>query len=215
MSKLPARGKKSKPRPKPNNQIPNSLVRQAFHTRPGSILKHARDYPIYGCWIMADWKDSGITSVVIARKQDDEKIMFGLYLVDLYCLGIKNVYTQIDYSVNRFKRKLPELLSDSPEKCSVELAHEVIYGALEYAEKIGFHPHPDFKNQMADLMLDPPYTYPRLNHVAFGKDGKPCYIPGPYEDDRKITLNMNTLERTCGEGNFDYIIGFSDFEYDE
>jgi hypothetical protein len=129
-------------------------------------------------------------------------------MVDLYCLGIKDVFTRTDYSLNRFERELPKLCSGAPQQCSVELAHEVIYGGLEYAEKLGFQPHPDYHKQMADLMLDPPDAHPRVDHVAFGKDGKPLYVSGPYDDEQKINFVMKTLTRTCGTGNFDYLVGF-------
>ncbi|MEN4099815.1 MAG: hypothetical protein ROW52_07825, partial [Anaerolineaceae bacterium] len=75
------------------------------------------------------------------------------------------------------------------------------------AEKLGFEPHPDFYRQKADLMLDPPDTYPRENNVSYGKDGKPLYISGPYDSEMKSRSVINTLMRTCGTGNFDYIVG--------
>ena len=208
MSKKNTKDKKSRPLPKPNRQIPISLVRKAALIEPGLPLLHARDFPLYGCWIMEGWQDAGITPVIVAREQEPGKIMFGVYMVDLYCLGIKDVFTRTDYSLNRFERELPKLCSGAPQQCSVELAHEVIYGGLEYAEKLGFQPHPDYHKQMADLMLDPPDAHPRVDHVAFGKDGKPLYVSGPYDDEQKINFVMKTLTRTCGTGNFDYLVGF-------
>jgi hypothetical protein len=207
MSKKTTKDKKSPPLPKPNRQIPISLVRKTALIEPGLPLQHARDYSLYGCWIMAGWQDAGITPVIVAREQEPGKIMFGVYMVDLYCLGIKDVYTRTDYSVNRFERELPKMCSGAPQQCSVELAHEVIYGGLEYAEKLGFQPHPDYHKQMADLMLDPPDAHPRVDHVSFGKDGKPLYVSGPYDDERKINFVMKTLTRTCGAGNFNYLVG--------
>ncbi len=59
-------------------------------------------------------------------------------------------------------------------------------------------------------MLDPPDAHPRVDHVLFGKDGKPFYVSGPYDDERKISFVINTLTRTCGEGNFDYLVGFGE-----
>ena len=208
MSKKNTKDKKSRPLPKPNRQIPISLVSKAALIEPGLPLLHARDFPLYGCWIMEGWRDAGITPVIVAREQEPGKIMFGVYMVDLYCLGIKDVFTRTDYSLNRFERELPKLCSGAPQQCSVELAHEVIYGGLEYAEKLGFQPHPDYHKQMADLMLDPPDAHPRVDHVAFGKDGKPLYVSGPYDDEQKINFVMKTLTRTCGTGNFDYLVGF-------
>ncbi len=169
-------------------------------------LLNAREYPFYGCWIMAGWKESGITPIVVAREQEPGRIMFGIYEVDLYCLGIKDVFTRVDYSLNRFRRDLPKFCAGYPEQCPIELAHEIIYGALEYAEKLGFQPHPDFKNQLADLMLAPADAYLRTNQVTFGKDGKPLFVAGPYDDERRCRFVINTLINSCGEGNFDYLI---------
>ena len=110
---------------------------------------------------MTGWQEAGISPVVVAREQEPGKIMFGVYMVDLYCLGVKDAFTKVDYSTKRFKRDLHLFCADAPQECSVELAHEVIYGGLEYAEKLGFQPHPDFKEQMADLMLDLSEDHPR------------------------------------------------------
>jgi hypothetical protein len=210
MSKKSKKEKKSRPQPKPNRQILNSAIRPLITIGQSPYLQNAREYPLHGCWIMEGWQETGITPVIIARLQDNGRIMFGVYMVDYYCLGIKDAYTRVDYSRNRFERELPKLCANDPVSCSVELAHELIYGALEYAEKLGFEPHPDFYKQKADLMLDQADTHPRENNVSFGKDGKPLYIPGPYDSQIKSRTVINTLMRTCGPGNFDYIMGFGD-----
>jgi hypothetical protein len=212
MSKKGNKGKKDKrtrPRPKPNQQIPNSLIRP-FNFGLIPALQNAREYPLHGCWIMEGWQDEGITPVVVARSQDNGRILFGVYLVDYYCLGIKDAYTRVDYSPNRFERDLPQFCANAPISCPVELAHELIYGALEYAQKLGFDPHPDFYKQKADKILDPPDAHPRTNGVTFGKDGKPFYVSGPYDTEMKSKSVINTLMRTRGPGNFDYLIGFRD-----
>ncbi len=36
-----------------------------------------------------------------------------------------------------------------------------------------------------------------------GRNGKPCYFCGPYDDPSNI---LKTLTKTLGEGNFDYVI---------
>lgn len=210
MSKKSKKDNKSRPRPRPNRQIPNSLVRPIVTLGLSPYLQNARDYPLHGCWIMEDWQDTGITPVIVARMQDNDRIMLGVYMVDYYCLGIKDAFTRADYSQNRFERELPGFCAGAPLSCSVELAHELIYGALEYAKKLGFEPHPDFYKQKADLMLDPPDSHPRKNNVSFGKDGKPLYISGPYDSEMKSRSVVNTLMRTCGPGNFDYLLSVGD-----
>lgn len=207
MSKKKAKDKKQKPLPKPNRQIPNSMIKPFSAIGVNPILQQAREFPIHGCWVMGDWKETGITPVIVARTQPNNRILFGVYLVDHYCLGIKDAFTRTDYSPNRFEQSLDDYLAGNPAPCSVDFAHELIYGAIEYAEKLGFQPHADFKNQKADLVLDPPDAHPRKNKIEFGKDGKPLFVAGPYDDAFRVKHIISTLQRTCGEGNFDYLVG--------
>jgi len=212
---MPKKRKKNKKprRPKINTQIPISQVRKVTLESPAQVLRDARQYPILGCWIMKDWQESGITPVIIARQQDEGQVLYANYLVDLYCLGVKDVTVDVNVPQKRFERSLPKLCMQEPEAISVELAHEIVYGALEYAHKYGFEPHYDFNHLHADQVLDPPEKHARNHSVQFGKDGKPFFVPGPYDDERKISLALKTLERTAGEGNFDYLIGFGDTDF--
>jgi hypothetical protein len=207
MAKKKEKRGSSRPLPKPNRQIPISMIRPLSMIGNAEALEHARDYPLYGCWVTAGWEELGIAPVIVARKQDDDHVLFGDYMVDFYCLGVKDVFTRTDIPLERFERDLAKLCQDAPEPISASLAHEMIYGALEYSAKLGFQPHPDFYNQKADRILDPPDAYPRNNGVEFGKDGKPLFIAGPYDDERKIKSVLNSLTRTCGEGNFHFLVG--------
>jgi hypothetical protein len=212
---MPKKHKKDKKprRPKINTQIPISKVRKITLEDPLDALQHARQYPIFGCWIMQEWQESGIAPVIIARQQEDDQILFASYLVDLYCLGIKGVTVNANMPRKRFERSLPELCMLEPEKISVELAHEIVYGALEYAHQYGFEPHPDFTRLHADQVLDPPEAHARTHKIQFGQDGKPFFVPGPYDDERKIRQTLKTLERTAGEGNFNYVISFGNADF--
>lgn len=46
-------------------------------------------------------------------------------------------------------------------------------------------------------------------HYKFGRDGKPFYANGPYEDQARQQSILRTLERTVGVGNFHYMLGHS------
>ena len=213
-----AKQKKKHKKPRPINvssQIPISRIRPITFLGPRHHLRHAREYPILGCWVIEDWEDAGITPVIVARQQEPEKVLFASYLVDLYCLGVKDALAKTDISLRAFQRDLPELCNGEPEPCSVELAHEIIYGAIDYAARYGFQPHPDFKAQLCDQVLDPRDTHPRKNNVKFGKDGKPLYVSGPFDDERRIRSVISTLMRTAGEGNFDYVAALGSEEFFE
>lgn len=174
--------------------------------RPISPLHHvrqARNYPLEGCWVSPDWQKSGLAVVVVARRQPDGGIVFGNYLVDQYCLGLKDTYYNANMPPGQFRHDyLPKATQTGPPvEISPALAHEIVYGGIEYAAQFGFHPHSDFKR--AQYVLDPPDLHPRTGTVEFGRDGKPCYMQGPYDNAEAI---LRQLARTAGEGNFHYMM---------
>jgi hypothetical protein len=204
---------KKKKRSKLNLQTPISKVRPMKIKSARYYIEHAREYPIIGCWVYAEWEESGITPVVVAREQPNDQIVFCVCLIDYWCLGIKDAYANANVSPSKFKTNLPKMCSGEEEKVSVEFAHELIYGAMEYAEQYGFKPHRDFTIQKADKVLDPPDMHPRKGVIEFGKDGQPFYASGPYDNEAKIDRILRTLKRTAGEGNYKFFIGMgpSDF----
>jgi hypothetical protein len=78
--------KRPRPLPKPNRQIPNSLIRPMTAIGQNPYLLNAREYPFYGCWIMAGWKEAGITPIIVAREQEPGRLMFGIYKENLITL---------------------------------------------------------------------------------------------------------------------------------
>jgi len=166
-------------------------------------IHQARSYPIEGCWTQPDWKEHGLAVVVIARRQPNGNLVFGMYLVDYYCLGVKNAEAHAEVPPGEFLNDyLPRLFRpDPPVDISPALAHEIVYGSVEFAARYGFHPHADFR--LAQYVLDPPDVHRRSGAVTFGRGGKPMYISGPHDNVDAILLQ---LERTAGEGNYDYLV---------
>jgi hypothetical protein len=165
-------------------------------------LRRSSAFPLAGCWAQSGWQQNGLAVVVIARRQPDDLITFGAYLVDYYCLGIKNCYYNVDIPVSRFFSEfLPKMIrGGSPQEISADLAHELIYGSIEYAAQFGFRPHADFKR--GQWVLDPPEQHPRTGRVTFGHEGKPFFISGP---DDNVDAIMNQLLRRAGPGNYNYL----------
>ncbi|HNR30908.1 MAG TPA: hypothetical protein PKI11_08450 [Candidatus Hydrogenedentes bacterium] len=177
------------------------------------LLRDARDYPILECFVNKEWREQGIANVVVARAQSEHLTLFGVFLVDLGCLGVKNAFcnvsvTRSDYG--EFKENFREG-NEGLSICSVSLAHEIVYGGLDYAKAIGFRPHKDFA--LAQLILEPREAITFDNGVEFGKDGKPFYCSGPNDNVDRI---MNHLTKTLGPDNFHYIVHVAteDFEYE-
>jgi hypothetical protein len=205
---LAKKKKKDKRRPrKPRSDLEAKMPRPRPVTMHGPryYIERAREYPILGSWIMKGWQESGITPVVIAREQSPDEVIFASYLVDFYCLGVKDALCNANFPLKRFKNNLPDLCSGKPEACDIGLAHEMVYGAIDFARRYGFEPHPDF--ELASMVLDPPGIHPFKHDLEFGKDGKPLFVAGPYDDAEAI---VKKLTRTAGEGNFNYMAMLGD-----
>ena len=201
------KGEKKKLNKTLKKRIQDKLIRKRTQeAAPTSALYHihqARHYPIEGCWAMRSWKENGLTNVVVARRQPNGNIAFGNYLVDYYCLGVKNAFCNAEIPRSEFRRDyLAKMFrGEKPLDISPALAHELIYGSIEYAAQFGFKPHRDFK--LAQHVLDPADAHPRSGQVAFGKDGKPFFVAGPYDNADAI---IRQLLRTAGADNFNYLV---------
>lgn len=167
------------------------------------ILHAARTFPILDCWISNDWEQgSGLVQIILTRQQPNEKICCGIYLVDKYCLGLKNTFAKVNLSPERFQEIFDKSASKQPlTKCPIELAHEMIYASIDYAAKFGFEPQSDWAQ--TQYILEPRGQLKERYKLKFGKNGKPLFIPGPYDDTNKI---LKQLEATAGHGKYDYIL---------
>jgi hypothetical protein len=145
---------------------------------------------------------SGLVGILVARDTGSTVLACG-FLVDVFCLGVKD--TNGPKTVDR--RKLPDFVwtffsawpNSTPVPAPLELARQVVFGAVDYARRLGFEPHPDFGRGAALLGN----WEAGSSDVTFGQDGKPFYINGP-RDDTYGTIAK--LRQTVGNGNFDYLV---------
>jgi hypothetical protein len=83
----------------------------------------------------------------------------------------------------------------------------VVKTAIAYARKLGFEPHKDAKKTMR--MLGDAQPDNCEVEIQTGVDGKPHYVNGPFENPLRV---INTLNRTVGEGNYNFLIMSPEFE---
>src|SRR5712692_9921697 len=84
---------------------------------------------------------------LVARKYRYGKVSVCGYLADVYCLGVKNALgpeIMDDPDLRRFIRKYFSGYRGDPIEAPIELAREVVFGSVQYAQDLGFDPHPDF-----------------------------------------------------------------------
>ncbi len=174
-----------------------------------TIIRNARAFPLFECWISANWQkdDLGLVEILLARQQPDGDICFGVYLIDKFCLGLKNTFANAGFSRTRYQNEVRGRIfrQTDPVVCPIELAHQMIYASIEYAAQFGFTPEKDFA--LSQYLLAPRGELEEPYHLTFGKNGKPFFVSGPHDNAAHI---LKQLEKTAGPGNYDYLVALDD-----
>jgi hypothetical protein len=151
----------------------------------------------------ADVGQRGMACVVVARRHRPQRVSVCGYLVDTYCLGVKNALgprVMNDRDLPAFLHTFFSAIQDGepPLGVPVVLARHVVCGAVDYARGLGFEPHADYAATATHLG-----AWEGSSAITFGQDGVPTYVSGPHDNPRAV---MRTLTRTVGEGNFHYLV---------
>lgn len=140
--------------------------------------------------IVIDARDSlgGLVTVLVARAHRWGSVSVCGYLADVYCLGVKNAMgpdVMTDVELPHFREQYFSS-QDGWQEAPLELAADLVLGSVEYARGLGFEPHPDLAAAVGHLG-----AWAGPSAITFGKDGRPFYISGPYDDPRRV---MRTLQ---------------------
>lgn len=206
-------------------------IARALGVRPAEVAAIVRalasgatdgEPAVVGCWVShgwsagltvdghPEWPDvprdeadrSGLACVAVARRHRPRRVSVCGYLVDPYCLGVKNAMTPRTMK----DEELPGYLAmffgaiqegEPPLDVPLDLARHLVFGAVDYARSLGFEPHPDFAVSAGHLG-----TWEERSAITFGQDGMPLYISGPHDNPRAV---LRTLGETVGEGNFHFL----------
>jgi hypothetical protein len=180
---------------------------------PGSVAKALiGGWPIHESYMPSNLFELRIGDVLVSRRMGNQ-IAVGVFLLDTGCLGVKNAFLRVsspgDYQslVDRF-RGGEHLVPVEPE-----YARKLVEDAAEYAAKLGFMPHKDYRKAKQIFgAIDTALCYARFQ---FGKDGKPFYCSGPSDSPARRQEILDILTRRCGPGGFHFMVGIGDSGFDE
>ena len=156
--------------------------------------------PFIDCLMSTEFQEMGIGYVVVARRKSAQTIRCVSFVVDVFCLGIKDCHLQ-KCSENDY-RFIKEKLGQTSKMIPVDppYAKKFIEGAVAYAKEIGFNPHPDFQRYFNSLTdID---SSDCNDAFLYGKEGKPLYIQGPLDSPAKVIRIMKILEDKMGADGF-------------
>ena len=186
--------------------------KRAISTRPRltggrALLRAADGWPLHECLLTKAWQEPGeIIQILVARRSSTGQIAVGTFLVDLDCLGVKNAFATLFDSQQEYRRGLRAEMRarQAMVKADLNLAAKIIREAIAYAGELGFKPHPDYRDAM--LVLGDTEPEACDEPIPLGKDGKPFFVAGPYDDVSRI---MAKLERKLGPDGFHFLVPLS------
>lgn len=167
------------------------------------IRTRARKLPVVECWVNSDWEESQIADLVIARQHSNGNFTLGLYLVDLFCLGVKDTFYYFNIGELEYREVLERYTDLETEKKMVgyELAHNIVFAGLEFADEFGFKPCRDFTST-TQYFLDEDTDAVPLMEIVCGMDGLPTLLPDLWHDKKALARAIHQLEEKAGFGNF-------------
>ncbi len=151
----------------------------------------------------------GLSHVMVAR-MDRGKYIYSNFMIDYWCLGVKDAIPMRKSDIIEYKKIKSGLFSPygGPQQITLEQAQSMVYGAIEYAQKLGFEPHPDGIEALKLLGPRPKKLLP----LKFGKNGKPLFINGPHDDVFGI---LDTLNTSVGKGKYHFGVQVPSLSHDD
>lgn len=172
---------------------------------------------LVGCWVspgwsrelLIDWRDgwedvdlgpdgpAGMTLVLVARAARHDRVGVCGYLVDTFCLGVKNAIGPEEMrgrDLPSFVRAYFMAFPAAPLRVPIDLGQHLVLGAVAFAATLGLEPHPQFaavRDQLGE------FTGPCA--ITFGQQGRPVYVAGPYDNPVEV---LQALRATVGSDGF-------------
>ena len=156
--------------------------------------------------------DSGCGHLVASRFSADGRVEAGFFLLDVFCLGVKDAGFHQFNSIADYQESLVDRLfpDGNSVRMTPEAARKLTEDAISYARGLGFSPGADYKK--ASRVFGGITTANCNEQFVFGQNDKPLYIQGPWDSPARVERILRALEARCGEGGYHYIVAGDNFE---
>jgi hypothetical protein len=160
--------------------------------------------PIMECIMAKTLESQGLGYVIIARRISTGEILLSNFLVDRYCLGVKDCFAQFVYA-SQYQEMLNGMTERDMEFTRIDApsARRLVEDAVAFAARYDLNPHPDYRT--AQLIFGDIDASAGQQLVEMGRDGKPFYISGPFESERDSMEILRKLGAARGQGGFDHL----------
>jgi hypothetical protein len=168
---------------------------------PARVLRAAQA-PIQHCLLTEGLFEMGMGTLILARGVTTHHLAVASFLLDAFCLGVKDVaFDSLESDEFAMHVEVTDvgspLVSIQPSD-----ARKLLRDLAAWSQSIGFPPHRDFaalERIFGDVSADESEA-----DFPFGHDGKPLYIPGPYESPSLIRRRIEQLQKHLGSDGFEF-----------
>ena len=167
---------------------------------PARVLR-AAEVPIQHCLLSADLFELGIGTVILARGVTRHHLAVGIFLLDVFCLGIKDAMFKSLEGDELAMYVEATNAGSPPVSLQPSDARKLLRDLAAWSQSIGFPPHRDFA--AVERIFGDVSAAASDADFPFGHDGKPLYIPGPFESATVIRRRIEQLQKHLGDGGFE------------
>ena len=167
-------------------------------------IRVASKGPFVRCLMPSTLFEIGMGHVVVARALPSGLLGCAYFLLDVFCLGIKDVF-YAELGENELRSRLADQ-DEAQQFIEVEpaRARKLIRDAAAYAAGLGL---PAAKDTPAiEAIFGDVDAGACTETFTFGRDGKPFFMSGPNDTPARIRAITRALEESRGTGGWDYMV---------
>ena len=160
--------------------------------------------PIHEVLVPDTLFELGIGNLIFSRKLPDGSIAVAAFLIDTFCLGVKDAfYATVSFAKYEeyLRARLESGFAGKMHAQPPAYVRKLVEEAVAYARELGFDPHPDYK--IARQIFGDVEAAACPVRFEFGRDGQPFYCNGPHDTPAMQRRILTQLQRKCGDNGFE------------
>jgi hypothetical protein len=181
----------------------HTLARRQPSGLSGQIARAASAPVVHCAFCGALSETEGMVQVLVSREFEPGVVAVGIFLVDTWCLGVKDAFARITTRSDYEDNIVVPLSERFPFRhATPACARKFVEGAVAFARDLGFQPNPGYRKAAPIFGNADPDECPET--FTFGFRGQPHFFAGPNDTAEKCQRVIQTLRNRLGEGNFYY-----------
>ena len=165
-----------------------------------SIVDLSHQWRLHECLLYEGLFENGKGHVIIAKVNQVGDLKVSFFLLDVFCVGIKDVFTR-SLDIQEYDGKLREISHKIGNHHQVEPSYActLIQKTHEFSASLGIT-KPGIKEEVRKILRGIPTD--KTLSFAFGHDGRPMYVPGPDDSQGVVNKILKALDKSVGSGNY-------------